>query len=133
MKKMAFTSLLVVLLLSLTIGVVGAAMDMEDPALCVSGEWLLINAAQPSAVQVVLPEGTAYGPSAGCKMPPPNSALVLDSRVVLRLGHAEKMMVVVDGKQATPSVNVTYGAQSRTVKNNGKHPLVFVFDLAAKD
>jgi hypothetical protein len=49
------------------------------------------------------------------------------------MGHAEKMMVVVDGKQATPSVDVTYGAQSKTMKNNGKQTLVFVFDLGTKD
>lgn len=133
MKKMACTSLLIVLLLSLTAGVAGAAMDMEDPALCVSGEWLLIDAAQPSAVHVVLPEGTAYGPNAGCKTPPPNSASILDSKVVLRMGHGGKMMVVVDGEQATPSVKVTYGDQSKIVKNNGKHPLVFVFDLGGKN
>ena len=131
--KLRFVLAFVLLLLSLTIGIVGAAMDMEDPALCVSGEWLLVNAAQPTAVHVVLPEGTVYGPNAGCKMPPPNSAVVLDSSVVQRLGHAEKMMVFVDGKQATPSVDVTYGTQSKTMKNNGKQPLVFVFDLGTRD
>jgi hypothetical protein len=48
------------------------------------------------------------------------------------MGHGGKMMVVVDGKQATPSVKVTYGDKSKTVTNNGKHPLVFVFDLGGK-
>ncbi len=129
MKKIVFATLLVVMLLALTLSVTGA-MDMEDPALCVSGEWLLVDAASSSAVQVVLPQGTAYGAGAGCALPPPNSVPVLSSNVVVERGSGHKIQVTVDGANASkPSITARYGAVSATKSNNGKQQVVFGFDL----
>ena len=61
MKKMLLVLPLAVLLLTLSIGVAVARYDYEDPALCVAGKWLLVDAASPAGVTVFVPEDTAYG------------------------------------------------------------------------
>ena len=61
MKKMFFVLPLAVLLLTLTIGVAAARYNYEDPALCVSGKWLLVDAASRAGVTVFVPEDTPYG------------------------------------------------------------------------
>ena len=133
MKKMLFVLPLAVLLLTLTIGVAAARYDYEDPALCVAGQWLMVDAAaQPGGVTVYVPEGVAYGnqQAGGCATAGPNAPLV---QVVKQRGGAHTLRVQVDGKMAsTPVVVASYGGQSFTKDNKGKGTLDFKFDLPAK-
>lgn len=127
MKKMLVVLPLAVFLLMLTIGITGAAYDYEDPALCVAGKWLLVNAAHPAAVAVFVPEDTPYGDqqAGGCKTPGPNFP---QPKVVKERGEGNVMHVVVDGKDAsTPTVQVLYGDKTVTKANNGKGTLNFQF------
>jgi hypothetical protein len=129
MKKGLVVLPLAVLLLALTIGVASAGYAYEDPALCVNGQWLLVDAAHPSAVTVFLPENTVYGDqvAGGCATPGPSAPLLT---VVKERGEGHSMLVRVEGKNAsTPTINVTYGARSVTKDNNGKQVLNFTFAL----
>lgn len=130
MKKMLFVLPLAVLLLTLTIGIAAARYDYEDPALCVAGQWLMVDAAaQPAGVTVFVPENTAYGNQAagGCSTAGPNLPLV---QVVKERGGNHTLRVQVDGKLAsTPEVVVSYGDQTSAKDNKGKGTLNFKFDL----
>lgn len=129
MKKMLVVLPLAVLLLTLTIGITGAAYDYEDPALCVAGKWLLVNAAHPAAITVFVPDGTPYGDwkAGGCEkrgkgLPQP--------QVVKEHGEGNIMHVAVDGKNAsTPEVKVSYGDTVQTQTNKGTGMLNFQFNL----
>lgn len=128
MKKLVLISALVLLLLVLTLGSAFADMDMEDPVLCVAGQWLTVDAValgHQGDVTVVLPAGTAYGSTAGCGAP---SAEVIEN-VAVRQGNSPVMHVEVSGDQATPVVTATYGGKTFSKANNLKHVLVFQFNL----
>jgi hypothetical protein len=127
MKKMFIVLPLAALLLTLTIGIAGARYSYEDPALCVAGKWLTVDAAHPAAVMVSVPEDTPYGDqkAGGCKTPLPNVPLI---NVVRERGEGHIMHVRVDGKGAsTPTVSVSYGGTSFTKANDGKGMLNFDF------
>ncbi|MBI5029843.1 MAG: hypothetical protein HZB51_04900 [Chloroflexi bacterium] len=126
MKKMLFVSALAVALLMFAIPIVSAGMDFDDPALCVNGTWLLVDAAQPSAIKVVVPDDAKYGDQkAGkCKTPSPAPHLITN----VKEGPVDHLMTVwVDGSKAsTPTITASYGKEVQTRKNNGKL-VVFVF------
>jgi hypothetical protein len=128
MKKFLFIAPVFVLLLALSFGAVSAAVDYEDPKLCVDGQWLLVDAALPSSTAVTLPEGVRYGDqkAGGCKTSGPNVPLIKN---VDQRGHGENMMIKVQGANATNPVVVTYDGEKQTKKNNGKATLSFVFKL----
>lgn len=129
MKKMFVILPLAALLLTLTIGIAGAAYGYEDPALCVAGKWLVVDAASPSAVTVFVPEDTRYGDqkAGGCKVAGPAAPLV---QIVKERGGGHSMRIQIDGKNAsTPHVHVTYGDEALTKANKGKGALDFRFDL----
>jgi hypothetical protein len=127
MKKMFVVLPLAVLLLTLTIGIAGARYGYEDPALCVAGKWLVVDAAHPAAVTVSVPEDTPYGDqkAGGCKTPLPSVPLI---SAVKERGEGHTMHVKVEGKGAsTPTVSVSYGDTHFTKANNGKGVLNFDF------
>lgn len=129
MKKMLVVLPLAVLLLTLTIGIAGAAYGYEDPALCVAGKWLMVDAASPSAVTVFVPEDTRYGDqkAGGCKVARSSVPLI---QIVKERGEGQNMRVQIDGKNAsTPQVHVTYGDEVLTKSNKGKGTLDFKFEL----
>jgi hypothetical protein len=120
--------LLVASLVSLAMPVATmAGMGAEDPKLCVEGKWLLVDAAPPSAVKVIVPEDTRYGNQrqGGCRTPGPNVPMIT---VVVERGEHHVMRVQVDGKFASkPTVRVTYGDAVRVQRNDGKGNLNFLF------
>lgn len=126
MKKMLFVSVLAVALMLFALPIVSAGMDFDDPALCVNGQWLLVDAAQPSGIKVVVPDDAYYGnQQAGkCKTPAPAPHLITN----VKEGNAEHLMMVwVDGSQAsTPTITASYGKEVQTKRNNGKL-VVFAF------
>lgn len=126
MKKHVFVLALAVMLMSLSLPIASAAMDFEDPALCVNGKWLLVDAALPSAIKVVVPDDARYGDqiAGGCKTPAPVDLAI----TVVKEGNAQHLMQVwVDGSKASvPTLTVAYGDEVKTKKNNGK-PMVFTF------
>ena len=127
MKKLLVVLPLAVLLVALALTVVGAAMDEDDPKLCVEGKWLLVNAAHVSGVRVTVPEDARFGnqKQGGCTTPGPNVALIT---AVRERGEGRWMRVWIDGDQASkPTVTVTYGAASQTRRNSGHDNLNFVF------
>jgi len=129
MKKMLVVLPLAMLLVTLTIGVASARYHFADPALCVAGKWLVIDAADTSAVKVLVPEDTPYGDqiTGGCTSPGPDVPLV---NIVKERGRGPIMLVQVDGKNAsTPTVQVSYGSASFTRPNHGRGTLNFVFAL----
>jgi hypothetical protein len=131
MKKMFIILPLAVLLLTLTVGIAGAAYGYEDPALCVAGKWLVVDAASPSAVTVFVPEDTRYGDqkAGGCKIEGPTNVPLIQVVVKVR-GDGHTMRVQIDGKNAsTPQVHVTYGDEALTKANKGKGTLDFRFDF----
>jgi len=127
MKKLLVVLPLVLALVVLTLPIVGAGMDDDDPMLCVDGKWLLVVAANPAAVQVTVPEDAQFGnqQQGGCTTPGPNAPLIT---AVRERGEHHWMRVTVDGKHASqPTVTVTYGAASRVKANDGRGALNFVF------
>jgi hypothetical protein len=126
MKKLAFVLLLTAMLMSLSLPFASAAMDFEDPALCVNGKWLLVDAALPSAIKVVVPDDARYGDqkAGGCKTPAPVNLAI----TVVRESNAQHIMrVMVDGSKASvPTISVAYGDAVHTKKNSGKL-MVFTF------
>ncbi len=127
MKKTLFVLPLAVLLLTLTIGVAAASYQYEDPALCVAGKWLIVDAANPAAVRVFVPEDVPYGDqqAGGCATPGPKVALL---QIVKERGKHATMHVQIDGKgAATPSVTVSYGDVVTVKANKGKGVLNFWF------
>jgi hypothetical protein len=130
MKKLVLMSALVLLLLLLTLGN-ALAMDMEDPVLCVAGQWLTVDrVADQAAVTVLLPAGTAYGNTAGCTGPNLDLAPELYIlNVAVRQGNSPVMHVEVNGADAWPVVQTSYGGKSFQQANNGKRVLVFQFNL----
>ncbi len=128
MKKLWIVLPLIVLMISLTLTIASAGVDWEDPALCVAGQWLLVDAARPSAVTVFIPEDTPYGNqiAGGCATPGP--AVPILQVVKERGGHA--MKVQIKGMNATtPTLKVSYRDAVQIKANNGKETLNFWFDL----
>ncbi|MCL4395862.1 MAG: hypothetical protein M1482_13845 [Chloroflexi bacterium] len=129
MKRIGVVLSLTLLLLTATIGIAAARYGYEDPALCVAGQWLVVDAAQNSAVQVFLPEDTAYGDQAagGCATPGPNVPIL---QTVREKGRHGAMRVLVNGKFATtPTLTVSYNGVTKVVQNRGRGMLVFNFAL----
>jgi len=127
MKKLPYVIPLAALLVALTIAFAGAGMEYEDPALCVEGKWLLVNAAHPSAIRVTVPEDARYGDqqAGGCQTSMPGIPLI---QVVKERGEHHIMRVWVDGSQATtPTVTATYGDAVRVKHNSGRGNLNFLF------
>ncbi len=128
MKKLVLIAALVLLLLTLTLGSAFAEMDMEDPVLCVAGQWLAVDAVavgHQDAVTVILPAGTPYGDSTGCSA---NSAPRIEN-VAVRQGNSPIMHVEVNGQFATPVVTASFDGKSFQRANNGKRVLVFQFNV----
>jgi hypothetical protein len=119
MKKLALLSALVGLLISY--GAVFAELEWADPALCVNGKWLLIDSANASAIDVLVPKGAAYGDQVAgrCHTPAPAPLLPLD-RVRAKGGHDDGVRVRIDGRNASPMVTVKYGDASHTESNHGQ-------------
>ncbi len=127
MKKLLVVLPLAVLLFASMLTIVGAAMDDEDPKLCVEGKWLLVNAAPVSSIRVTVPEDARYGnqQQGGCTTPGPNVPLIT---AVRERGERHVMRVWVDGAQASkPTVTAAYGAQTQVKRNNGRGNLNFIF------
>lgn len=126
MKK--FSIIFAAFLLFTTFGMAQAALEWEDPALCVEGQWLVIDAADPMAVKIALPQGTHYGDQAAgrCKTPAP-APLLPNSAVTVR-GHGETMMVMIDGDGASSPVTVSYGGKTY-VRNNHGETMRFKFEI----
>jgi hypothetical protein len=112
------------------VAVVPAFADLEwaDPALCVNGQWLMVDAAANSSIQVQLPHSASFGDQAAGQCTTPAPAPLLPTSQVTVRGNGAVMMVVVDGANASPSVTVSYGAQAGTHSNNG-HDMHFGFQL----
>lgn len=118
MKK--FSIVFAAILLVVSAGMAQAALEWEDPALCIEGQWLVIDAAHISAIKVVVPEGTHYGSQAagGCTTPAP--APLLPLTVVNGRGHGDNLTVNIDGASASPVVKVRYGADQKSRVNHGE-------------
>ncbi len=127
MRKAVLIAALLLLVLVLTLGTALAEMEMEDPVLCVAGQWLTVRDADPVAVTVILPAGTLYGEAGACTAEKPEGDLIANAAV--RQGNSPLMRVEVSGVKATQPVEVTYGDKQYTKPNNGKHVLVFQFNL----
>jgi hypothetical protein len=129
MKNLLVVLPLVVVLLVLTLPIVGAGMDDDDPKLCVEGKWLLVADAPPTGVKVYLPEDARYGNAqqGDCATPGPEVPYI---QIIKERGNPNTMRVWVDGKQASqPSVTAVYGAATQVKANNGKGALTFNFAL----
>jgi hypothetical protein len=128
MKKLVMAAMLFVLLFALSLSIVSAGADWDDPVLCVAGKWLVVNAAKESAVHIIVPDDTPYGAAGHCKTPAPGPVFVKD--VVREMGRGHTMMVTVNGSQASqPKLTVSYGRESYTRQNNGHSVFRFNFDL----
>ena len=129
MKK--FALLFVVALMALANGHAFADVEWADPSLCVAGQWLVINAANNDAIRVTVPHETAYGDQAagGCTTPAPAPLLPLSS-VTVR--GESGMRVMIDGRQASPLVVVTYGLRAQTHDNDGGR-MQFRFSVDGED
>lgn len=133
MKKLLFGLPLAVLMILGSLTVASAGVDWEDPALCVDGQWLLIDAAHSSAVTVFVPEDTRYGDqkAGGCKTPGPAVPLITN---VKARGDGHAMRIEVNGKFAsTPMVKATYGKSAQIERNNGRQSINFRFNLTHRD
>ena len=127
MKKTVFMLLMVVALLAWILPSALAGQAADDPKLCVEGKWLVLVAAPPSAVKVVVPEDTRYGnqQQGGCRTPGPDVPLMT---VVIERGEHHLMHVQVDGRYAsTPTVRASYGDAVRVERNNGRGKVNFLF------
>jgi hypothetical protein len=132
-KKLLVVLPIALLLLTFTIGAASAGYAYEDPALCVAGQWLVVNAAHPSAVTVSVPKDVPYGDqqAGGCSDSNQDIPLL---NVVRERGDEHNMFVKVEGKDATtPSVTVSYGDVEVTRKNSGKGILNFKFSVPNSD
>lgn len=124
MKKLVLISAVFLFLLVLTLGN-ALAMDMEDPVLCVDGQWLTVDAvSDQTAVTVILPAGTTY-PDGTCGS---TQADIIEN-VAVRQGKSPVMRVEVNGEDATSVVTASYGGKTFQQANNGKRVLVFQFNL----
>ncbi len=134
MKKLIVIAALVLLLFIVTLGSALAEMQMEDPALCVAGQWLTVQYAKPaSAVTVSLPAGVSYGKNGGCYAPQPAGSKLIKKVSVqpaTALSGASSMLVKLDGgKASTPTVTAAWNGQVRSVQNDGSSVLVLQFTL----
>ena len=132
MKKLTVVLPLALLLVALTVGIAAAGFGYEDPALCVAGHWLVVDAAQVSAVHVFLPEDTPYGDQAagGCTTPGPNVPIL---QIVREKGRHGQMLIMVDGKFAsTPTVTASYNGATKVDRNRGRGVLVFNFAVSER-
>lgn len=127
MKKMLFVLPLAVLLFVTAFTLASAGADFEDPKLCVEGEWLLVDAAAPQSIAVVLPQNVHFGNQAegGCKTPGPNVPLIKN---VTTHGQRGQMLVKVEGALATNPIIASYDGKTQTKKNEGKQ-VTFTFKL----
>ncbi len=128
MKKLVLLSALFLLLFVLTLGTAFADMQMEDPVLCVAGQWLTVDAVavgHQDAVTVILPANTPYGDSTGCSA---NPAARIEN-VAVRQSNSPIMQVEVNGEYATPVVTTSYDGKTFHKANNGKRVLNFQFNL----
>ncbi len=128
MRRVMFAVALVALLLSITFTVALAGVGMEDPALCVAGQWLVVTSAQQSGIKVFVPDGTAYGQNGDCTGDPP-AGEVYSGHVVRTRAAGDQLTVEINGKHASDSVTVTYNGVSDTQTNSGKGLLFFTFNL----
>ncbi len=128
-----FSFFLLMALMVISFGKASARLDFMDPALCVAGQWLVINGADESAVEVRVPEGTLYGDAGACTDPAPAPPFV--NNVVTEKGGGHKMTVTLTdaSKASQPSVTVTYGSASKTQDNDGKGQMKFKFSLDGAD
>ena len=127
MKK--FSILIALALMLISVSVTFADLEFEDPALCVNGEWLVINAATSTAIKVTVPRGTHYGnqQEGRCKTPAP--APVLPKHAVTERGNGHTMFVEIDGRNASkPIVTVSYDDVTFTEQNRGGM-MKFKFEL----
>lgn len=117
MKK--FALLMALSLALLTFVPVFAELEWADPALCIDGKWLVIDSANPPAIEVIVGKGSRYGGqhAGGCTTPAPAPLLPLNR--VKERGEHDDVRVRIDGQGASPVVTVTYGLQSRTEHNHG--------------
>lgn len=108
-----------------------ADVEWADPSLCVAGNWLVIASANADAIHVTVPSETAYGDQAagGCTTPAPQSLLSLSSVTARGEGG---MRVMIDGRQASPDVVVTYGALVQAHANSGGR-MHFRFSMDGRD
>ena len=129
MKK--FTLLFVVALMALANGHAFADLEWADPSLCVAGNWLMIDSANTAGIHVTVPHGVHYGDQAagGCTTAAP--AQVLPASAVTVRGE-DGLRVMIDGRQASPKVSVSYDGRVRTHKNDGGR-MEFNFPLDAGD
>ncbi len=129
MKRIILVLVLFTLLVSISANIAMAGFGLEDPALCVAGKWLIVDAAAEPGVVVLLPRGVQYGDAGQCP-PPPTGMGIYTGEVVQQIGGGHMMTVLVRGKQASePSVTVTYGSDTFTKESNGRQTLVFRFAL----
>jgi hypothetical protein len=129
MKKLLVGLALTFLMIGLTLTTASAGVDWEDPTLCVDGQWLLVDAAKPSAVTVFVPEDVRFGDqkAGGCKTPGPAAPLI---KAVKERDGGHAIKIQVDGKNASmPSVTASYNGVTQTKNNNGKQTLNFKFNL----
>ena len=129
MKQVVVTAVLVALLLSVTFTVTSAGLGMEDPALCVAGNWLVVDSAAQSAIKVIVPEGTVYGDDTKCGDPPSGVTSEYSGHVVKTKAGTNQMTVEINAKHASDSVTVSYWGQTDTKTNLGKGRLYFTFNL----
>ncbi len=125
MKKLLLLIPLVLVLVALTMSIAGASVSYSDPALCVAGKWLIVDAANQAAVRVTVPQDVAYGnqQQGGCKTPGPAVPIIK----VVRENRTDHVMTVwIDGDHAsTPKVQVTYGRAKQTLPNFGQNMMFF--------
>ncbi len=134
MKQLATLSLVVLAIAFLavaTFGTVSAGFGYEDPAICVEGQWLVIDAAAHQGVTIYVPEGTAYGDQeeGGCATDTTATVFKGMGGIIKSRGTGSKMLVMIEGKFATPTVTVTYGDQEPQILENTGGMLWADFEL----
>ncbi len=127
MRRLVLLAGLALLLVVLTLGSAFAAMEMEDPYLCVAGQWLTVEDADPVAVIVTVPAGTLWGAAGNCSGETPSGEEI--GQPAVRQDKSPVMRVQVTGGDASQPVIVTYGDKQFERPNNLKHVLVFQFNL----
>ena len=127
MKKLSI--LFVILVMLVTASTAFARLDFMDPVLCVAGHWLVVNAANESVVQVILPEGTPYGDAGHCTGPAPVAPVITNVVTQKGLGFLMTVLLTDSSQASTPTVTAAYGSVSKTHLNFGKGPMLFLFLL----
>jgi hypothetical protein len=118
MKK--FSILIALALMLVSVSVTFADLEFEDPALCVNGEWLVIDAAKSSAVKVTVPRGAHYGNQREGRCRTPAPAPVLPKSSVTERGNGHLMFVEINGRGASkPTVTASYAGVTFVKQNHG--------------